>query len=89
VRAAHLGKIIHRQVGDGIGVGLAQRLVFGQDLLPVVLMRLHELCQHAAILEAAVHALPEKGHNGMGGIADQAQTGIFPDPGKAFHRHQR
>src|SRR4051812_16665188 len=65
----HFRKVQQCELCHGIAIWFAGALIFCKYRLPVVAMLVHEREQHGAILEAGIHTLAVKWHNGMRSIA--------------------
>ncbi len=76
---AHLDVVLQRHVGDGVGIGLAAALEFGESGAIVATVT-EQGIQRDAVLERAVHALAVERHDGVGGVAQQ-QRGAVEMPG--------
>ena len=65
---AHLQVVVHGQVPDSIGVHPPRPGVLGRRDDQVVGMRLQELVEDEAVLQAGVQPLPEEGYNSVGRV---------------------
>ena len=68
---AHLDEVLHREVRDGVGVGLARFGEPGEVARPVP--REHS-GEQRDVLEAGIHALAKEGNDGVRGVADQQRA---------------
>ena len=97
---AHLHEVLERQLGNGLRIRDATRLVpvgpppeARHQILIITLLQavrlelLEALGQDRTVLEARVHALPVKRHDRVRGVAEQ-QYPLFVVPRVAAHRHQ-
>ena len=82
------GRRSHDIVRDGLRVLAAQRDEARQDFMPARAVAFDQFAQGDAVLEGTVHALAVKGHDGVGGIADQ-QSSVGTMPDRATQRAER
>src|ERR1700677_431864 len=73
---------------DGIRIILARALKLRKNLRPVRAVMVEKLQQNRAVLKCAIHALPEEGDDGVGGVTDQERFCVHM-PWRTFDRDHR
>src|SRR6202008_865930 len=68
---AHLDEVLDGEVGNGFCVPLAQLLEFREQSRPVGAEPIEQFKKISAVLEGAIHSLPEKPDDSMRGVAQQ------------------
>lgn len=78
---AHLDEVGEGEVGDGVGVGLAERLELVEGGGDLAAGAVEALGEGFAVFEGGVHALAVEGDDGVGGVTEE--DGAAHDPGPA------
>src|SRR5438034_11814958 len=76
---AHLDEILHRKIGEGVGIFFSPREIFREDALSISGEFGQAFVEDDAIFEGGVHSLAVKRYDSVGGVADKRDL-VFVKP---------